>query len=217
MEKRKAGTGRQKVAMEKIHKKSNLQVTFCKRRAGLFKKASELCTLCGVEVAIVVFSPAGKPFAFGHPEVNSIVDKFLARNPHRITGSHQLMEAHRNANVRELNMQLTFVLEQLEMERKKGQLLDQIREATRRQSWWESSIDLLGLIELEQLREAMAELKKSVAEQANKVMAESANSFPFLVNRMGIVGSFENKFNGVSGDYSSVPRGNYFGHGQGSF
>ncbi|KAK6791477.1 hypothetical protein RDI58_010558 [Solanum bulbocastanum] len=34
----------------------NLGVTFSKRRAGLFRKACELCTLCGAEIAIVIFS-----------------------------------------------------------------------------------------------------------------------------------------------------------------
>ncbi|KAJ0010209.1 hypothetical protein Pint_33607 [Pistacia integerrima] len=52
--------GRQKVEMVKMPNESNLQVTFSKRRSGLFKKASELCTLCGAEVALVVFSPGKK-------------------------------------------------------------------------------------------------------------------------------------------------------------
>lgn len=46
------GKGRQKIDMVKIENKTNLQVTFSKRRAGLFKKASELIsTLCGAESA----------------------------------------------------------------------------------------------------------------------------------------------------------------------
>ncbi|CAN1769992.1 Agamous-like MADS-box protein AGL28 [Linum perenne] len=52
----------QKMSIKKILNKSNLQVTFSKRRAGLFKKASELCTLCGVEITVIVFSPAGKAY-----------------------------------------------------------------------------------------------------------------------------------------------------------
>ena len=39
-------------------------VTFSKQRAGLFKKAHELSQLCGVTVAVLVFSPAGMPFTF---------------------------------------------------------------------------------------------------------------------------------------------------------
>ncbi|WMV25409.1 hypothetical protein MTR67_018794 [Solanum verrucosum] len=46
--------------MVKIKKASNLGVTFSKCRAGLFKKASELCTLCGAEIVIVIFPPTAK-------------------------------------------------------------------------------------------------------------------------------------------------------------
>lgn len=101
--------GRQKVAMVKMPNESNLQVTFSKRRSGLFKKASELCTLCGVEVAIIVFSPGKKVFSFGHPGVETVVERFITRSPPQISPTMQLIEAHRNASVRELNLQLTQV------------------------------------------------------------------------------------------------------------
>lgn len=70
--------GRQKIEMTRMSKESNLLVTFSKRRSGLFKKASELCILCGAEIAIIVFSPGKKVFSFGHPSVESIVDRYLA-------------------------------------------------------------------------------------------------------------------------------------------
>ncbi|CAI0385665.1 unnamed protein product [Linum tenue] len=104
--------------MVKMVKDSNRQVTFSKRRSGLFKKASELCTLCGVEIAIIVFSPGHKVFSFGHPSIQALLDRFLARNPTKLATSsssssmspfEQLYEAHRNAQVRELNAQLTQV------------------------------------------------------------------------------------------------------------
>jgi hypothetical protein len=40
------------------------QVTFSKRRRGLFKKAEELSILCDAEVGLVVFSATGKLFHF---------------------------------------------------------------------------------------------------------------------------------------------------------
>ncbi|KAK3010711.1 hypothetical protein RJ639_010924 [Escallonia herrerae] len=60
---------------------SNLQVTFSKRCNGVFKKVSELCTLCDAQAAIIVFSPGGKVYSFGHPHVDYVIDKFLAPNP----------------------------------------------------------------------------------------------------------------------------------------
>ncbi|CBI27468.3 unnamed protein product, partial [Vitis vinifera] len=95
--------GRQRVEMTKMAKESNLQVTFSKRRSGLFKKASELSTLCGAETAIIVFSPGKKVYSFGHPSVESIVDRFLTRNPLTNAGTLQLFEAHRASNTTNTN------------------------------------------------------------------------------------------------------------------
>ncbi|KAL9415377.1 hypothetical protein AB3S75_043631 [Citrus x aurantiifolia] len=190
MEMKKPCAGRQKIAISKIPKKNHLQVTFSKRRTGVFKKASELSTLCGIDIAIIVFSPANKAFSFGHPNVDSIIDRYLARNsnPPSESGTNRLIEAHRNANIRELNMQLTQVLHQLEVEKKHGEVMSEIRRASRSQCWWEAPINELGLHELEQLKTAMEELKKNVEQQANKILIDSKNnpSPSFGVNNQNI-------------------------------
>nr|GMC48944.1 agamous-like MADS-box protein AGL62 [Ipomoea batatas] len=164
--------GRQKIKIEKIEMKNHLQVTFSKRRSGLFKKASELCILCGVEVAIIVFSPAGKVFSFGHPNVELITDRFLSGNQHPLSSNNatlQLVEAHRSATVRELNLQLSQMMAESEIERKRGEALDEMRKESRRQHWWEAPVCELGLPELRQVRDAMEELKKNVTAQAEKM------------------------------------------------
>ncbi|KAK7390999.1 hypothetical protein VNO78_19273 [Psophocarpus tetragonolobus] len=169
---KKSSLGRQKIPIEKIPKKSHLQVTFSKRRSGLFKKASELCTLCGVEIAIVVFSPADKAFSFGHPEVESLIDRYTTRNPPQESSAHHLVEAHRNANVRDLNMQLTQVFNHLEIEKKRGEDLDHVRKTRQRQFWWENPVDDLGLDELLQLKLSIEDLKKNTEKHASKFMLE---------------------------------------------
>jgi hypothetical protein len=73
---RRTSMGRQKIEIRRIESEEARQVCFSKRRAGLFKKASELAILCGAEVAAVVFSPAGKAFSFGHPSVEAILERF---------------------------------------------------------------------------------------------------------------------------------------------
>ncbi|KAI3450417.1 hypothetical protein Pfo_007082 [Paulownia fortunei] len=67
---------RRKIEIKKIEKKTSLQVTFSKRRTGLFRKASQLSVLCGAEIAIIVESPAENIFAFGHPSVEILMDRF---------------------------------------------------------------------------------------------------------------------------------------------
>ncbi|XP_068306207.1 MADS-box protein EJ2-like isoform X2 [Pyrus communis] len=56
--------GRGKVELKRIENKSNRQVTFCKRRNGLLKKAFELSVLCDAEVGLIIFSGRGKLYEF---------------------------------------------------------------------------------------------------------------------------------------------------------
>ncbi|XP_055814803.1 agamous-like MADS-box protein AGL62 [Solanum dulcamara] len=178
---KKMTKGRQKIQMTKMSKESNLLVTFSKRRSGLFKKASELCTLCGVEITIVVFSPGHKVFSFGHPNVDSIVNRFLTRNPTSSSTTCQLVEAHRNANVRELNAQLTEILNQLEFEKKREVEIEKIKKAKIGQNWWESPVNELGLGELEQLKLGMEEFKKNVIKQMQKIIFEASKTPAFFL------------------------------------
>ncbi|KAL6539145.1 hypothetical protein OROGR_011794 [Orobanche gracilis] len=188
---KKPSMGRQKIKIEKIEVKNHLQVTFSKRRSGLFKKASELCTLCGVEIAIIVFSPAGKVFSFGHPNVELIVDRFLARNRAQNTNDpFHLVEAQRNASIIELNLQLGQYLNALEVERKRGENLDSVRKTDQSHYWWEAPVNKLGLDELEQLKDAMEELKKNVTQQATKMM----NPYPIFMPN-GVLDHYESKPN----------------------
>ncbi|MED6180554.1 hypothetical protein PIB30_011317 [Stylosanthes scabra] len=199
MSKKKSSLGRQKIPIEKIPKKSHLQVTFSKRRSGLFKKASELCTLCGVEITIVVFSPADKAFSFGHPEVESIIDRYLVLNPphESMSSTQQLVEAHRNANLRDLNMQLTQLLNHLEMEKKRAEELDHVRKVRQRQFWWERPVDNLGLHELLQLKASIEELKKNLSKHANKIIIMDQTNMPSQiigVNNNNIINNINNHY-----------------------
>ncbi|KAJ0527157.1 putative transcription factor MADS-type1 family [Helianthus annuus] len=51
---------RGKVQMRRIENPVHRQVTFCKRRSGLLKKAKELSVLCDAEIGLVIFSSHGK-------------------------------------------------------------------------------------------------------------------------------------------------------------
>lgn len=55
---------RQKIQIKKIDNIAARQVTFSKRRRGLFKKAHELATLCDADIALIVFSASGKLFDY---------------------------------------------------------------------------------------------------------------------------------------------------------
>lgn len=76
---RPQGTGRRKIDIKRIEKKQSRLVTFSKRRYGLFSKAAQLCTSSGAHIAIIVFSPHGRPYAFGHPSADAVIERFLGR------------------------------------------------------------------------------------------------------------------------------------------
>ncbi|KAE9606332.1 putative transcription factor MADS-type1 family [Lupinus albus] len=59
-------TGRGKIEIKRIENTTNRQVTFCKRRNGLLKKAYELSVLCDAEVALVVFSNRGRLYEYAN-------------------------------------------------------------------------------------------------------------------------------------------------------
>ncbi|KAF8410282.1 hypothetical protein HHK36_002807 [Tetracentron sinense] len=158
---KRTSMGRKKIEIKRIDHQDYRQVTFSKRRTGLFKKASELCILCGADVAAIVFSPAGKVFSFGHPCVDSVIDRYLARNSPPDVGTYPFVTTHRDAGIREAD-QYMEVLRQLEAEKKRGEALEQLRKGGQGRFWWDAPIDDLGLHELEKFKASMEELRKKV-------------------------------------------------------
>nr|GMC77949.1 agamous-like MADS-box protein AGL62 [Ipomoea batatas] len=202
--------GRQRIEMVKIERKSNLEVTFSKRRGGLFKKASVLSTLCGADVAIIVFSPAGnKVFSFGHPTVEAVVERFLGEDnpaPVNETGggalaTEQFIEAQRNARVQELNVELTRLEAVLEFEKKRGEAIDGIVEANREaHGWMRGSYDDLSFDQLVTLKSGMENLMKEIQQKAHhQLMAVHGNGTPFNPYAGGVFPTG----NMVSGDPTS--------------
>ncbi|CAK8573950.1 unnamed protein product [Lathyrus sativus] len=170
------GRGRQKTEMKKMTNESHLQVTFSKRRSGLFKKASELCTLCGTDIALIVFSPSEKVFSFGHPDIYTVIDRYLSQIPPQNNDTMRFIETRRSANVRDLNAQLTEFNHTLDAEKKLGDELSRIRKAVEAQFWWACPLDQMNTSQLELLKKALEQLKILVVEHANKVLTQGAPS-----------------------------------------
>ncbi|KAJ0232033.1 hypothetical protein HA466_0295020 [Hirschfeldia incana] len=75
----KTTKGRQKIEIKEIKEENRRQVTFSKRRTGLFKKAAELSVLCGAQVGIITFSRCDRVYAFGN--VGTLIEKYLRKAP----------------------------------------------------------------------------------------------------------------------------------------
>ncbi|XP_020998084.2 agamous-like MADS-box protein AGL61 [Arachis duranensis] len=156
----KKNKGRHKIEMKKMMKESNLQVTFSKRRGGLFKKASELSTLCGVELALIVFSPGNKAYSFGHPSVEALIKSFTEGGgpPHLDAATvHFTTEAHD-----ELNTLLAKINEEIEAERKQLQEMNRWRKEAEAKWWWAAPVGEMSVPKLKQYKVALEKLKKTV-------------------------------------------------------
>lgn len=66
---------RQKIEIKKIENVTTRQVTFSKRRRGVFKKAKELSTLCDVDLGLIVFSATGKLFHYASSSMEKVIAK----------------------------------------------------------------------------------------------------------------------------------------------
>lgn len=74
-------SGRGKIEIKRIENTTNRQVTFCKRRNGLLKKAYELSVLCDAEVALIVFSTRGRLYEYANNRSTNSFSLFLSCPP----------------------------------------------------------------------------------------------------------------------------------------
>ncbi|GAA5899627.1 hypothetical protein JCM6882_001167 [Rhodosporidiobolus microsporus] len=69
-----SSTGRKRITISYIEDKVKRSVTFTKRKSGLMKKAYELSTLTGTNVAVVIVSESGNIFTFCTPSLSGVTD-----------------------------------------------------------------------------------------------------------------------------------------------
>ncbi|KAM3375358.1 hypothetical protein P3S68_014072 [Capsicum galapagoense] len=124
--------------MKKIENKNNRYrfAIFSKRRAGLYKKASELAIECDVDIGIIMLSPAGNPHSFFHPNVDAIVSRF--QNPDmQLSQIDCLVAAYNRNEVKKLQNELEELDIKKDIAIARTKHLDKMAE-TRQKSWWES-------------------------------------------------------------------------------
>ncbi|KVH88070.1 Transcription factor, K-box [Cynara cardunculus var. scolymus] len=69
---------RGKVQMRRIENPVHRQVTFCKRRSGLLKKAKELSVLCDAEIGLFIFSAHGKLYELAtNGSMQGLLEKYM--------------------------------------------------------------------------------------------------------------------------------------------
>ncbi|GJW32498.1 agamous-like MADS-box protein AGL62 [Tanacetum coccineum] len=156
--------GRKKIEIKKIEENSNRQVTFSKRRNGLFKKTAELCVLTGAKVAIIVNSPSGRVFAFGHPNVDALINTYLATQKNVDVDVDM---GQSSLPINEFNQHYAEVSHELELEKMHK---DMIPKKTSSEFWFDEPIDGMDVAELEHYVFSLQELKRKVLTRADELM-----------------------------------------------
>ncbi|XP_028755939.1 truncated transcription factor CAULIFLOWER A-like [Neltuma alba] len=148
--------GRGRVELRRIENKISRQVTFSKRRSGLFKKAQEISVLCDAQVAVIIFSTKGKLFEFSS---DSSLDGILERYE-RQTHTEQLAEAN-------IESQGNLSLEFYKLTTKAKILEKNIR------NYGGHDLDILSLRELQNLEQQIDTAMKRIRTRKNQMMNES--------------------------------------------
>ncbi|XP_020875559.1 agamous-like MADS-box protein AGL62 [Arabidopsis lyrata subsp. lyrata] len=179
--------GRQKIEMKKMKNESNLQVTFSKRSFGLFKKASELCTLCGAEILMIVFSPGGKVFSFGHPSVQDLIHRFENPNYNSIIVHQQNNSTYLVFSQNErISLQ---VLTTQEKEKNKRMVLDIMKESReQRGNWYEKDVKDLDMNETNHLISALQDVKKKLVSEMSQQYSQVNVSQNYFGQSSGFIG-----------------------------
>ncbi|KAL3515489.1 hypothetical protein ACH5RR_022391 [Cinchona calisaya] len=112
---------RQRIQIKRIDNLTARQVTFSKRRRGLFKKAHELSTLCDAEIALIVFSATGKLFEYCSSSMMQVIEKhnlcsedIVRQDKHPL--HHLQRENHNHAMLTKEVMEKTLELRHLKGE-----------------------------------------------------------------------------------------------------
>ncbi|MCD7445780.1 hypothetical protein HAX54_000018 [Datura stramonium] len=79
---RKSSQIKKRVEIKFIKDKRAEAIRISNMQKALCKKADELSILCGIEIAVIIFSIGSQLFSFGKPDVESVVHQFLeAKQP----------------------------------------------------------------------------------------------------------------------------------------
>nr|GEZ24394.1 transcription factor, MADS-box [Tanacetum cinerariifolium] len=115
-------------------------------------------------MAIIVQSPGGHCYAFGHPSVDAVIDRYDNK------GSTSVSVSQKQQSATELNVQYAKLEKELEREKSKYEMIRQDKIGKSSSSefvpWYEQDVGGIEVEELEQYLTALAELKRKALVRA---------------------------------------------------
>jgi hypothetical protein len=145
--------GRQPREIRLVEDEQSRQVTFSKRKAGVFKKASELSILCRANLAIVVFSKSDNAFAFGSPSVDAVLDGSAA---------NEVEWEHLEALIRQTKEKGEEVKAEEARMRAIAEKIEEVQRKGGEQFWWQADVEQLGKAELPEFIKALERARDTV-------------------------------------------------------
>ncbi|CAJ1931306.1 unnamed protein product [Sphenostylis stenocarpa] len=150
---------REKIQIRKIDNATARQVTFSKRRRGLFKKAEELSVLCDADVALIIFSSTGKLFEYSNSSMKEILERhhLHSKNLARMEQPSLELQLVENSNCSRLSKEVA----------EKSHRLRQLRG---------EDLQGLNIEELQQLERSLETgLSRVIEKKGEKIMNEIAD------------------------------------------
>ncbi|XP_004513973.1 agamous-like MADS-box protein AGL62 [Cicer arietinum] len=161
----------------KVEEKFNKdQLSFAKRKQGLFNKVTELSVLCQAKTALIITSKDKKIYACGYPNVDTVIRHFLDGQQNPVDGEKQMMQEEEES-VENLRVQYEALQDQLKEEKKNLQVITEAQKnGSCFHSWWNDSIDDMNLESLEMFKTSLENLKLNLLLSLDEKRIRSSSS-----------------------------------------
>ncbi|KAJ4976069.1 hypothetical protein NE237_001175 [Protea cynaroides] len=160
------GKGKRKTEIKKVDDRKRRDVTFCKRRKGLFGKALNTSMLCNAKIAMIIFSAAGNPYTFftQASSIDDVIDQYLSHRSFETAGS-----AKKDEEYTQMFSSMAKEITEVEWEdTNKGKHLNQYSCEGKKVGFWWDLVDVDGcnsLEELQLLRSSLEDLYGNISQR----------------------------------------------------
>ncbi|XP_010489666.1 PREDICTED: agamous-like MADS-box protein AGL62 [Camelina sativa] len=171
--------GKQKIEMKKVDNYGDRMIAFSKRKGGIFKKLNELVSMCDVEVAILVFSQAGKPYTFAFPSMTEVAARLNPSGQELFAKGHTgpLVEAYKKQRIHDGLVKMEALEKELALD------LDELKEVKKSskekkldKKWWNIPEEGLSMKEMQRRHQALFDLHDNLCEMFFPLMGKDGGS-----------------------------------------
>jgi hypothetical protein len=153
-------------------------VAFSKRRNTLFSMAGDLSALCGVDTAVVTFSPSARAtaYAFGSLSVDAVLQRLPTKNDGEGGAAALAIVDGEEATLEALRKELEDTKTRVKAEKARltavEAKVEQAKESAGTTLWWEADDNALGAAELPEYEAGLRQLRKAILSRVDSLPAD---------------------------------------------